>query len=313
MSLEQSLIDDYEAIFVLDDWSLGTNGCTVSASSEQATGSLGVENLLSPALDTAWRSGGWQVARPTSSIISVIFALGQPRVVDWVSLHRHNVRVPWRVSYHRGSPGSSPAVYQSGWHDPIVRASLSDFTYRDLRYTLGPETDDLELWESQFRLDSFIRAPTPFYGIRYVRIEFDIAEATDFLQSTDYLHVGKALIARSFQPRINVLLDWEMGYEDRSEVHRVESGALLGRRRQGGRTLALVLGYLDHDEAFERLLTGYIRKHGKLGRVFVWVEPTQRRYFYDQAMTATATTLPKIAMANLNWPAAKGWQLEETE
>lgn len=312
MALAQPLFAvNCEAVLVLDNWALGTNGASVAANSAAQTGSLHAANLLSPALDCAYRSDSLVEPKKSGEPVAVIFDLGRGRAVNWVSIHHHNSRMPWRVSlYRRSGPNGAP-VWVSDWHDPVVRAELTDFTYRDLRYTLGPDPFDLERWAAQMQLDSFIKTPDTFYAIRHIKIEFDATR--QLYQPTDYVQVGHVAVARSFQPRINVLLDWEISYNDRSELHRVESGALMGRKRSGSRVLAFTLGYVDRDEAFERVLTGFMRKHGQLGRVFVWVEPEHRRYFYDQAMTATATSLPKVAMANLDWPAAKGWQLEETE
>lgn len=312
--LDQLSLKTCEALFLFENFALGTEGTTVATDSISAVGSLGVANLLSPALDTAYRSKLLSDAESLKSgKITVRFTLGQSRPIDCVAIVMGNCRVPWAVDFYRGNPSVDSPVFSSSWTDPIVRGKVADYEWRTMPWNLGPSERELSRMASEFRLRSLIQSDQTYYGIRYVDIRFDVTSERLTYQGADYLQFGLPFIGQSFQPEINVLLDWELGIEDRSEVHRTEAGGLLGRHRAKLGTLAFALGYLSRDEALTKLFSSWMRRHGKLGRIFAWIEPDQPGYFYDQSMVATATSLPNIAMTNVNLPSAKGWQLTETE
>ena len=99
----------------------------------------------------------------------------------------------------------------------------------------------------------------------------------------------------------------------RTVTRRTEGGSKRGRRKLPGRSFEFTLGYLERDEAFRRVLTEWLREHGTLGLAFFWPEPAQRMHFYDQALLGQIETMGQVAMARLDWPAARGFTVEEAE
>jgi hypothetical protein len=308
---EQSLVESHELLLVLDNYALATDGATVEATSTAEPGNLTAPKLLTAHLDEGWRSGSLAaLAAAGETVVTLRWLLGGPRIVDWLGLHRSNVRVPFRVRLFRTATAASP-LYESPWTNPVVRALPGDFpTFSAMPWTLGPEAAALDRAAAAFRLDSFVQAPLT-QSVRVVEVDFDVASGAN--GGVDYLQFGMPTIARSFRPRVNMTLGWKVGLEDRSDTYRAESGALLGRQKSRGRSFAFSLDYLDRDEAFGRIFSDWMEKHGKLGRLFAWPEPEQRLWFHTAAMVATATTLPAVAMSKLEWPAATGWVLEGTE
>ncbi len=322
MAGEQVTVQRSEALFLLENHALGINGTTVTATSEQPTGSLIVENLLSPALDTAYRSGSLAALNAINiKEITVRFRFGRGRSVSAAVLGASNVRVPWKIKLYRFDPVSSPAEFESAFTDPIIRGRMDEFDWLEMPWDLGPDTDDLTLWTDSFRLRSIIVADRTYHGTQWVDLVFNIDDANQGLRfQGDFIQFGTALLAQALQPEINMLLDWELGVEDFSEIRRVESAALRGRHRAKLTTFAFTLGFLGkqssvrgREEGFRKIFSGWMKKQGLLGPLFVWPEPDHPAEFYAQSMIATATTLPKIAMANLDWLAATGWFLTETE
>lgn len=314
----QPSVESHEILLLLENFGLASEGASVTSTSSVETGTLRVANLALPDLDRHWRSKPIAERSAKGSNVTIRVDLGRSRRVNFVSLHRHNIRLPFRVRFFKSALGggvSGSPVYQSPWTQPIVRARPEDWaTFSEMPWTLGPRLEDLDDWAANKRLDSFVLSDEIYSNVRAYEIEINTANAyLDSNGGASYLQMGLPMIGLAFRPRINMLLNWEMGVVDRSESVRVESGALLGRRGSIGRRLGFVLGYVDRDEAFSTLMTRWMRRHGKLGRAFVWAEPSQRRYFYDQAMVATAASLPKVAMAHLEYPAASGFVFEETE
>lgn len=307
---EQSIVESHELLLVLDNYALATDGATVTATSTATPGNLTAEKLLTSHLDEGWRSGSLAaLVASGTEVVTLRVTLGGPRTVDWLGLHRSNVVVPFRVRLFRTATAASP-LYESAWTEPIVRALPGDFeTFSAMPWTLGPNVETILERAGDFRLDSFIQAPTT-QAVRVVEIDFEVSAGAN--GEADYLQFGMPTIACAFRPRVNMTLGWKVGIEDRSQTYRAESGTLLGRKKSRGRSFAFGLGFLDRDEAFGRIFSAWMQKHGKLGRVFVWPEPAQRLYFHDVAMVATATSLPAVAMSRLEWPSAEGWMLEET-
>jgi hypothetical protein len=113
-----------------------------------------------------------------------------------------------------------------------------------------------------------------------------------------------------------------MGVEDLSLTHRTEGGSLRGRHRAKLSTFAFTLahagllnpGGLDgRQQQFRTIFTDYMKERGSLARVFVWPEPTQRVFFYDQSFLGTSTELPSIVMTFTDLPDARGWVITQTE
>ncbi len=311
---EQATVTGTQALFLLENHALGVNGSTVTATSEQTTGSLTVDNLLSPDLDTAFRSGSLAALNDVGiTEIIVRFNLGTGRTVRTVATGASNVRVPWRTKFYNSDPTSSPAEFESALTDSIVRGRMDEFTWLEMPWDLGPRHDDLELWTETFRLRSIIVADRDYFDIQYVDLVFSVTDENQNLRfQGDFLQFGTAIVSDSLQTRINIVLGWGLGVNDLSETHRVEGGGMHGRHRAKLTTLGFTFGFLERDEAYRKIFRN-MKTQGELGRLFVWVEPQHPADFYWQSMIATATTLPKITMAHLNWPAANGWQLTETE
>lgn len=295
-------------LLLFDNYALGIEGATVSTSYD-GVGDFVVGNLLTPWLDEHYRTGSLAAA---PQIVTLRFALNRPRAIDIVYLGRHNIRLgPVRVRFFKQDPVFTSPIYESAWIDPIIRAKMSDFTWPDMPWNLGPREEDLDDWQSRFRLDSLIMADQTYRAVRYVEIDIDGSGGDNF--GVDHFQIGYPIIARAFQPIINLVLGWGLNTDDRSEVVRTDAGADTGRQRSIGGKLAFSLKYLERDEAFARIFGQFCKRKGRHGRVFVWVEPEQRRYFYDQRMIATATKLPRVSMDFLEWSGANGWELTETE
>lgn len=309
---EQSIVEGAELLLVFENYGLSTDGASVTATSTATPGNLTAEKLLTDHLDEGWRSGSLAalVAAGTDTV-TLRWTLGGPKIIDWLSLHRSNVQVPFRARLFRTSTSASP-LFESEWTDPIVRAQPADFeTFSGMPWMLGPGTRTVERLAAAFRLDSVLAAPATT-SVRVVEVDFDVSAGAN--GAADFLQVGMPFIARSFRPRINMALGWKMGGEDRSELYRAEGGQALGRVKSSGRSFAFSLTHLDRDEAFGRIFGDFVRQPGaKLRRLFAWPEPAERLYFYDTAFVGTATALPAVVMSRLEWPGAEGWMIEETE
>lgn len=307
-----------ELLVEFENWLLDEAGCAVTATSTAAASSSseashGADYLLVPDLDTAWRSGSIaDLPDVDAGAISLRFDLGEPSQVDWVSIHRHNVRVPWRADLYRDDPsfGAVP-IASSSWTDPIVRAALADYAFDDFDPGLGIDPRRIDQLTSLYRLDSFIGWEEVYQGIEHIVFSFDVAEGAN--GAKDYLQIAHPRAGRAFRPSVNMVLGWEVGVTDRSMVRRTESGSKRGRRKRTSRNFAFSLNYLEHWEAFRRILTDWMRDSGTLGLAFFWPQPGHREHFYDQAMLGQLEIMGKVAMALLEVPAGQGFQVEEAE
>ena len=310
----QSAIPSHEILLCFDNLALATNGATAAASSEADGSNLSAAAGLSESLDTAWRSedlGYFQAGSSDPSIYYTI-ALAEPAAVNWLGLHKHNVRVPFRVSFYTADPDSkAAAVYVSEWIDPIVRASLSDYGWFDLDWNLAPSDKRLNDLAARFALESFIHSDATYYGIRFVRVEFNNNAATNAGET--FLQVGLFYVCEVYRPSINITLGWALAGVPYSTTVRTPSGSKRGRFRKPGRRLSFALEYIQRSEAFDRLFGEWILEGAELRRAFVWAEPHQRRYFYTSAILGTLESVPEFAMAQLESPAARGFVVQETE
>lgn len=310
---QQAPVDGYQVLIAFDNFALASNGATAEADSEQPTGNLGAGNLTNPALDLPWRSGSF-AALYASGVdrIKVVHRLGNPRSVSWISLHRSNLRNAFRVKLYQTTDAVSSPVYVSPWTDPIVRASVGDFpTFSSMPWTLGPPAATIDRRAAERRLDNVAHIDASYESIRRVEIEVDVGDGAN--GPADYVQWSYPIIAELFRPLINMQIGWDISVNDRSRTHRTDSGALLGRRESSGKILSFGLPYLERSEAFSRILEEWAARYGLLGRVFVWAEPAHRINFFQQALLGTVTRLPSVAMARLEWPAATGFQIEESE
>lgn len=302
----------HEIIFLLRNRALSEAGASTSADSEVDT--MPAAFLASPFLDRAWRSEPIEdLLERGQSKVNVFVSLGRSRAVSAGALHRSNIRVPFRMHLYKSARLDllGTATHTTPWTNPIVRELASSFsTFSSMPFALGPSEYLLEDLAARYRLDSPIFADTVYPGIRTVVFEFDISSGSNGDRS--FLQFGMPFVGEVFRPGVNMNLGWEMGAEDRSETVRPESGVMQGRKRSRGRTISMALETLTHAEAFSEVL-GYAVDEGVLGRVFVWAEPVRRGLFYRQAFLGTARSLPKVALARLEIPAARGWVLEETE
>lgn len=304
----QSLIDGEEILLVLENYAAAIEGGTVEASSTaDGTGDpridMTAEKMLIPDLDTAWRSG----SLASLSDVVVTIDLGAARLVDWVSIHRHNVRCPWRVVVRSQAGGS--VRFDSGWREPVVRAALGDFGWYDLLWTLGPTNKTLNGLAADYRLDAFVEIPTPVL-CRVVEIYFDVSAGN---KVADDLTIGYAMVSKAFRPSINMTLGWSIRPVDRTETRRTESGAKRGRQRTRGKILSFSLEYVEQKESIEDVLKA-VTKIGVLGVIFVVPLPRQRRYFYETAILGQFEgELPESVVARHDWAAARAFVVEEAE
>jgi hypothetical protein len=313
---DQPTLESYEALLVLENWALGALGTTCAASSTADTSgdpltSLTADNLLNEDLSAPWRSG----AISSGSTVSVTWTFDRVRPVDWVSIHRSNVRLPWKVEL-KDALGASLVV--SPWTEPIVLASLSDFPWESLLWTLGPDADWLEAATDEFRLDSFITFPVDAYpNVKSVVATFDISTHTNAGRA--FLQFALPMIGRRYRPSINMPTGWAMPPVLRSEVVRTETGAKLGRYRRMQRSTNFNLPLLGPEspdagriEVFRKILTRFLMTRGDLARVFYWPEPRQRWLFYDTAFVGCIEGPPRPAMTSLEWPGVTDFNLQET-
>jgi hypothetical protein len=55
-------------------------------------------------------------------------------------------------------------------------------------------------------------------------------------------------------------------------------------------------------------------EHGSLDLVYVWIEPEQRRFYYQQGIFGQLSEqLPGVSMAHLEVPDARGFTIEEAD
>jgi len=317
MALAQITPLSPNAMFLLENHGLGLAGATVTANSLQPTGNLTADQLLSPSLDTAWRSGSLSdtvAMAAIGNVVRVRFTLGSPRTVDTVALGAGNVRTPWSISLYNNDPVTTPAIFTSPETNPIIRGRMGDFDWTPMPWTLGPSTERLDLWAAEFRLRSIIQADKSYAGITHVDVLLNATDASLTAQA-DYYQLGTVYIAQAFAPKINVLNGWNIGVNDLSETHRTDAGGMFGRKRARLRTFPFMMQYLSRIEAFHVVLD-YTMEEGKLGIIFAWVEPNEPAFFYQHSMFGTATNLPDAVMANAAprvGRAVQGWRITETE
>lgn len=313
---EQPTIDGHQALLILENWSLASEGAACVASSEADTSGdplteLTAENLLNEDLSSPWRSG----AITSGSTVTVTWTFPRARPVDIVSLHRSNVRVPFRVEL-KDVLGASLVI--SAWTEPIVLASLTDFPWDSLLWTLGPDADWLDRATDEFRLDSFVTFPVGEYNnVGSVVLTFDISSHTN--EGRAYLQFALAMIGRQYRPSINMGLGWSLPLTTRSEVIRTETGAKLGRYRRSLRGAAFELPLLGPNspeqgrlEVFRKVMTRFLIERGDLARVFFCPEPAQRWLFYDTSFVGCIEVPPTPQMTALEWPGLSGFRLQET-
>ncbi|MBW8879626.1 MAG: hypothetical protein JF614_32235, partial [Acidobacteria bacterium] len=269
------------------------------------------ENLLNEDLSAPWRSGSIAAV----STVSVTWTFNRVRPVDWLSFHKSNIRLPFKVEL-KDALGGSLAV--SAWTEPVVLASLSDFPWDSLLWTLGPDAEWLEDATAEFMLDSFVTFPVGAYpSVKSVVLTFDTSSHTN--DGSNFLQFALPMIGRRYRPSINMALGWSLPLIPRSEVVRTESGAKLGRTRSMQRSAAFELPQLGPEtpesgriEVFRQVMTRFLVGRGELARIFFWPEPSQRWLFYDTSMVCCIEQPPKPTMATLEWPGLAGFTLQET-
>lgn len=265
-------------------------------------GEYGASYLLTEDLDTAWRSG--TLDDDDQETIEIDFTLEEAADVDWFSMHRHNVRVPFRVTLFDGVT----SLVQSAWIDPVVKVGEGD-TLGTFDVASGPTERRVEILASLFRLESVVDFGQTYSGVDRVNVTFDVTAQIN--GDKDYLQAAHMRAGVAFRPSVNMSLGWGVGVVDRSTFRRTEGGSKRGRRKTTARNFTFTLGALERDEAFRQVLTGWLREQGAAGLAFFWPEPEERQSFYDQALLGQLEALPKITMARLELPEGQGFSVEE--
>lgn len=298
--------ENYIAMACIRNLALGTEGTTFAAEVSDASGNMSANELLNEFLDTAWRSTSL-AAFAGGSELELRWTFPAARTVDFVSAHRSNWRLPWRIKTYLSAALQST----SAWFDPIVREVPASDKQNPSLWTTGPTDDELDDLQLDFALDHFGLIPS--ISVDEVAIELDTSALDAGNNGIDYFQAGHVIIGELFQPAIGMLLDWTLGVVDLSTVFRADSGAQLGVSRSKLRQLAFALARLERTEAYTEILDRYMHKRGLLGRLFLVPEPLERLYFYNQAIVGTLENMPEVTMANLDWPAARGFVFTETE
>lgn len=313
-ALAQSRFDRLEMLLTWDNGLLGERGTTVVASNSFASSndvrvSPSPQHLLTDDLGTFWRSAS--VAANTDSVVSLLFTLGEVTPVDIVEIHRHNIRLPWRVSVYSQDPATHAALYTSPWTDPIVRAEMGDYTFDNFDFNLGPTPRQLSDATILSRLDSFILLDRLYSTVQYVKLEIDIT--VEHYAQEDWLQIAYPFAGRKWQPPINMVLGHTFEAIDRSEIQRTSGNSVQGRRKPSQRAFTFSIPYLEEYETLRKLISELAYSRGELGRVFCWRKPQDRRTFYDTAFVGTVVNLPKAEQVYLEFTGATGWRIEETE
>lgn len=317
---ERVLIEDEEVLLVLENYALGVQGATVATTSP-GPGNLTVDNLLSDALDTAYRTEtfkngttllpGWS----DGDVVRIRFALNASRDVDTVVLGHHNIRCPYRVLFYNADPAVAPPIYTGAWTDPIVRASFEDFNYYDFSWTLGPSTAKLDSLKAAFELNSIYVTDERVLNATWMDLEFLVTNFDTLALQADYAQLSLVMLAKRFQPRVNVAYGWGLGVEDTSTVRRTEAGAKHGRQRARLKTFACDFGNLRPRPQVFDVLMAHMEDDGRgqLGRIFAWPEPRQRRYFYRQSFIGTAEEMGDVQLSYFDMFTSSGWMFMETK
>ena len=318
---------DHQLILLATNRALVSQGASaVSLDPGGSPGNLGVEHVLNPHLDLAWRSSSIAaLAGAGHEILTLRIFLGSPRRIDAGTLHKHNIRAATRWRFYSstvGSPSEKP-LWEGDWTDPIVRARLEDFAKYSPggggmpSYSLGPDEEDVDLWAQTFALDTPIFADQPYDGVRTVEVDFDLTRL-DGNGGVDYFQVGFLGCWLAFRPRYNYRTgQGKFTPIDDSIVTRLpETGAALGRERSRRLAFDFSLEHLDREQALRQILTKMTQRNSRLTRVFAWAEPNQRQYFYDQRVLGTLIKPPAIVHARQD-PAvaysANAFRIEGTE
>lgn len=285
MSLAQSAVPEYQALFCWENWALSRLGGSIHSVTSTAipAGSfadMSAANLLTESLDSVWRSGS--IGQIASGEISIVVKLDAPHTVDFVGFYRGNLRVPWAVELYRADPNLSAPVYASGWLNPVVLASLSDFGWTDLVWSLGPGLRRLNVLQNLQRLEAFHLAAVAYPGVRYVKLRFDVSRGING-DGYSYLQGAMVQVGRAFRPIVNFALDWSMAAVPRSLLRRTVGNSLVGRRQEPGVKLTFALNWLHDPEAWDRVFRDWQLDLGEMALAFIWPEPANRRYYYTQA------------------------------
>lgn len=281
MTTTQTEIPGESIVMILENLCLSRYGASISANG-QASSSLSAENLSVDNVNSAWRSLPLESYLTINPILTI--DLGKLRSIDWISFHMHNIRdVNYTVRIYNTVLPSSPSL-TIGPLDPIIRASLDEFTWETLRWELGPPGRQLKMWQEKFSLSSFCALETKT-DARIIQIEFNVDQYTSNYD-VPYIQIGYLMVARSFRPLINALNGWQLKPIDRSNPIRDESGNIGGREQSKSIAIIFSLPNMKNAEAFEDLLLP-VEENGLLGKVFVAMLPQKRRYFYQTSVLGT--------------------------
>lgn len=303
-------------------------GITVTSDSDDPSGLMDAENLLTEWKSDAWRSGSvaTRAGAGTPEIV-VTHALPSVQSFDFVGMDWSNlVDIPWRADLYAGDPDAAGVLQDTtDWCEPIVQSIAGDFPAGKVPSKLKPTDERIALMASLFRLKTFQTFAAPVTGVDHVRWRFDCTGATGN-GAVDYIQASLFYGGLMFRPIVNYSLGTSITPVFRSKSRRSAGNAKVGLRRRLSRSFELDLEYLT-DEESEELVTEWLQHEGEFARVFAWREPADAKrhlfYGFQGAFTGCAETFEGVA---INWkggvaegspvPLAKsiaGIRIEETE
>lgn len=293
MPIERIELPGRAPILLFDAYTFGVYGTTVLADST-SSGNMAVANLLNGAMDRPYRSGSL-IAHPSESIM-VAFSFSTPRLADAVAICRSNCLLPIRASFYATAGEATTLIWQSAWHEPIVRADLDDYDYYDFDWLMGPSGEQVDRMQTDKLLITPIFADQTYGNIRYLQLEFaitvpGISGTGPVNNGVDYIQFSVVLFGKKWQ-----VSGEEFGADQASigpkyltEVIEGKAGGRYGRKTITPRVLQLNFPIISRRNALAQLLSQWQIANGQLSPVLAIKDPTTPARFYDQSFAGTLT------------------------
>lgn len=191
-----------------------------------------------------------KVARSTDLLLAstqMAIDLGRPRMIGVVSLVAHNLSTAAKVRVvgDDAADFATPLV-DSGWVQVWPWGMIPDalLEWEDDNFWMGCLSE-----EARAGYQAHYICTLPRTAARYWRIEID-----DTGNGDGYVHVGRVVIADSWQPAMNFSFGNGLGLTDRSASSESLGGTEYFDSRAMYRVTSLTLNWLTSDEAYARLL-----------------------------------------------------------